>query len=88
MLKNTKIGLIVVAIIIFYLYRNIRTENYGVFSHRATLHGIKDETRNHYILEELKTMFPFNYWNEPNLSIYDKDIRRQHSKRFDPELLM
>ena len=89
--QNFKIAmgvlLLIIAMLIIVAIRQ-RKENYGVFSHRGTLRGIDKQSRNHYTLEELKIMYPYNYWNEPNLSKYDTDIRKHHSKRFDPELLM
>ena len=88
--QNFKIAmgilLLVTAMLIVIAIR--RRENYGVFSHRGNLRGIDKKTRAHYTLEELKIMFPYNYWKEPNKSKYDTDIRKYHSKRFDPELLM
>ena len=85
--KNFKvaIGILLFVIVIVIVMR--RRENYGVFSHRSNLRGIDKQSRAHYTLEELKHQFPYNYWNEPNLSKYDEDIRKHHSKRFDPELL-
>ena len=74
-------------ILIIYIYRTLSIENYGVFSHRGTLYGIKNKTRNQYTLNELKHIYPYNYWNEPVLSTYDKDIMKYHSKRFDPKFL-
>jgi len=80
------ISLLVIVLLIVVAMR--QRENYGVFSHRGNLRGIDKQSRAHYTLEELKIQYPYNYWNEPNKSKYDTDIRKYHSKRFDPELLM
>ena len=80
------ITLFVIALLIFIAVR--RRENYGVFSHRSNLRGIDKQSRAHYALDELKIMYPYNYWKEPNKSRYDTDVRKYHSKRFSPELLM
>ena len=88
--KNFKVamGILLFVIVMLVVIVMRRREDYGVFSHRSNLRGIDKQSRAHYTLEELKIMYPYNYWNEPNLSKYDKDIRKYHSKRFDPELLM
>lgn len=65
MLSNTQLGLLflVITTLIIVTYRMTRKENYGVFSHRGTLHGINAGTRNFYSLDELKYQYPINYWN-------------------------
>ncbi len=82
------IGIILFVIILLIFISVRRKENYGVFSHRSNLRGIDKLSRAHYTLEELKHQYPYNYWNEPNESIYDKDIKKYNSKRFNPEYLM
>ena len=80
---NKILLVILLLVIVFYLLR--RKENYGVFSHRGTLHGINKRVRSHYTLQELDYQNPSDYWttNEDD-SIYDKHIKKYHSKRFDP----
>ena len=65
MLNNTQIGLGLITIIILLIIASkmSKKENYGVFSHRGTLHGIQAGTRNFYSLDELKYQYPINYWN-------------------------
>ena len=102
MLNNTQLGLgLMVFIVILLIIASTRMkENYGVFSHRGALHGIKNLVPNHYSLDELKLQYPTDYWNyytkcsgckkhsTGNMSIYDRDLHSYHSKRFDPEMTM
>lgn len=77
--------LVVILISTFILYLTRRVEGYGVFSHRGTLHGIKNRVRSHYTLQELDYQNPSDYWTtNTDMSIHDKHIQRYHSKRFDP----
>jgi hypothetical protein len=77
--------IVFIVLVILILFSARKIEKYGVFSHRGTLHGIKNRVRSHYTLPELNYQNPFNYWTTgKNLSIYDKDIQKYHSKRFDP----
>lgn len=81
---------LIIGLVFIYVFMPLlrKKENWGVFSHRGSLHGIKNQTRNHYTLQELDYQNPSNYWNENNqdLSIYDKHIKSYHAKRFDPNL--
>lgn len=77
---------IIIGIIILFLFCKKR-ENYGVFSHRSNLHGIKNQTRAHYTLQELDYQNPSDYWDGKNLSVYDRDILKYHSKRLDPKIM-
>ena len=91
---NFKIAMgIMIFIIILIIIVAIRQqrEGYGVFSHRGALHGIKNQVRNHYTLQELDYQNPSDYWDydvrrTSDKSIYDKHIKSYHAKRFDPAL--
>ena len=91
---NFKIAMgIMLFIIILLIIISIRQgrEGYGVFSHRGNLHGIKNQVRAHYTLQELDYQNPSDYWdydvrNTNDKSIYDKHIKSYHAKRFDPAL--
>lgn len=77
------IMLFVTALLIIVAIR--RQENWGVFGHRGTLRGINKLTRSHYTLQELDQQNPSDYWTNINpKSIYDMDIQKYHSNRFDP----
>ena len=87
---NFKIIMIIIIIIVIITIKQHK-EGYGVFSHRGALHGIKNQVRNHYTLQELDYQNPSDYWdydvrNTLNKSIYDKHIKSYHAKRFDPAL--
>ena len=102
MLNNTQLGLgLMIFIVILLIITATRMrENYGVYSHRGALHGIKNLVPNHYSLKELRYQYPIDYWNYTynclgckkrslgNMSIYDRDIQSYHSKRFNPSLTM
>ena len=83
------IGLIFIFVIMPKLRKIASKEEWGVFSHRSTLHGIKNQTRNHYTLQELDIRNPSDYWDKNNqdLSIYDKHVKSYHAKRLDPKLI-
>ena len=102
MLNNTKLGLglMVFVVILLIVAATRMREDYGVFSHRGALHGIKNLVPNHYSLRELRYRNPIDYWNYTydcagckkrslgNMSVYDRDLQSYHAKRFDPETTM
>ena len=81
------VTLLVIALLIVIAMRR-QQENHGVFSHRGTLHGTKNQVRNHYTLQELDDQNPSDYWSDTSqdMSIYDKHIKSYNAKRFDPRL--
>ena len=91
MLNNNQLGIGLMLLVIIFIFVMRRRENYGTFSHRGALRGIKNQVRNHYTLEELKLQYPTNYWNYKGtgpMSIYDRDVQSYHAKRFNPEMTM
>lgn len=81
----TYIILILIAIV-FLNYK--KKENYGVFSHRAAMNGIQNQTRNSYSFDKLKLHYPINYWTDKPLNVYDTEIKKYHSKRFKKDQIM
>ena len=53
------------------------------FSHRAILQGITNKTRNNYYFDYLKDQYPIDYWKTKPSTVYDRDIKKYHSKRFN-----
>jgi hypothetical protein len=43
-------------------------------------------SRSNYTLEELDHRNPQGYYNDKSMSVYDKSLLHQHSKRFDPKM--
>ena len=85
------ITLFVIVLLVVIVMR--QREGYGVFSHRGALHGIKNQTRNHYSFGELDYQNPSDYWDygirkTKAESVYDRDIQSYHAKRFDPKMTM
>ena len=86
-------GILLLVIILLIVIAMRRREGWGVFSHRGTLHGIKNQTRNHYAFGELDYQNPSDYWDygirkTAAESVYDRDIQAYHAKRFDPAMTM
>jgi hypothetical protein len=43
-------------------------------------------SRSNYTLEELNHRNPQDYYGDKSMSVYDKSLLNQHSKRFDPKI--
>ena len=90
---NTLVVIIIIIIIFKIVWPSPfikvgKKENYGVFSHRGVLNGTHNRSRSYYSLNELDHQNPSNYWVKAPLNIYDLDIQKYHSKRFNPLLIM
>lgn len=86
-------GITLLVIILLIVVAMRQRESWGVFSHRGALHGIKNQTRNHYAFDELDYQNPSDYWDysirkTKAESVYDRDIQLHHAKRFDPRMTM
>jgi len=62
-----------------------KKENYGVFSHYATMVGIKEDTYPYYTFDHLSLSNPNNYWNEEETNPFDIEVKKNLQARFDPQ---
>ena len=74
------------SVVFLLIFGIISLRNKEGFYHRAVLKGTTDRSRSNYTLEELDYRNPQGYYDDKSMSVYDKSLLHQHSKRFDPKM--